>query len=449
MTKPLKSCVRCKKTNRGGLSQGYCRRCAKVRRGRIQIEAIQKIFRAKGSFNERVFNQIILDLSRMEVKPRDVRLLRGAAEVLSHERFTEPRSWAEVRVISGRLRIRYAFEYRLSCPVIRMAEALQKEGKIATDQRFSKRYEMVIGCFEPKTRKVVEAYLSEEASSSLFYTWSVARYLRHFQSSLNGGSLLRPDVTRARSYFDPVATRSLSTSAETLVLLERFYVWCIREGHSSQNPFAGWCPEQLRRICPKCGQTFCFRRHDLNCKNCSIQPSTETQLSRVAKSFRTPSPYNQHLFDLYLKQRQGLLVMSYHVRLAQGFAEFLESQPIPAIRSWKQLAKLSEEFSSRQKRALQGGCPFIMVGQMLEQLGVLPIRQLDREVMLENIYQRCDSESSRLLRRYSDHLTRMNCATRGRYGQVRTVFELQLWLTQSKSALMQNFTGSGPPDFKC
>jgi hypothetical protein len=72
---------------------------------------------------------------------------------------------------------------------------------------------------------------------------------------------------------------------------------------------------------------------------------------------------------------------------------------------------------------------------MLQELGVLPVRQLDKEVALEALFSRCDPETARVLRRYCEQLAKTRYATRGRYGAVRMVFEFQLWLTKHELEL--------------
>ena len=393
-----------------------------------QVEELDRNFKSQSPFNHRILKLFLADLKPLALKPRHIRMIKSVAETLSSEIFHVPGTWTYARTVSKKLDIRYPKRLELSCPVLRITKELEAEGKVAPDHPYLRLLEIVLEAFDSKTRKGVEQYLQFAAKDSPYMAHSIARSLRHYHRSLKGGDLFDPDIEEARFYFEGSTSWALATEAEIWVQLNRFYYWSVEKRYSRLNPFENFCPEKLKRTCPKCAREFYFRRHDHHCPSCAVPVPVQKKFERLVAQYRAASPYNQHLFELYRKHVSLLIITSKHIEMVEAFMNFLAARPIPAIRSWTEVLGHSQEFLSSQKQELRAPCPIMTVAKMLEELGVLPIRQIDREIHLEKLYSRCDSDTAFALRRYSEQLLKMKCSRRGRYSTVRTVFEFYLWL---------------------
>ena len=423
----MENCFLCKKRARA-LFWGCCRRCSALMGNVRQVEEVDRNFKSKSPFNHRVLKLFLADLRPVALKPRHVKMVKRVAEALSSEIFHVPGTWAYARTVSKKLDVRYPKRLELSCPVLRITKELETEGKVALDHPSLRRLEIVLEAFDSKTRKGVEEYLHFAAKDSPYMAHSIARSLRHYHRSLKGGDLFDPNIEQARFYFEGSTSWALATEAEIWVLLNRFYYWSVEKRYSRLNPFENFCPEKLKRTCPKCAIEFYFRRHDQHCPSCAVPVPVQKKFERLVAQYQAASPYNQQLFELYRKHVSLLTITSKHIEMADAFMKYLATASIPAIRSWKEALALSQQFLNSQKQELRAPCPIMTVAKMLEELGVLPIRQIDREIHLEKIYSRCDADTAFALRRYSEHLLRIRCAKRGRYSSVRTVFEFYLWL---------------------
>ena len=420
---------------------GRCRSCHSTERSTKALHEIRLKFRGAGELNERIFKTYLSDLDKMRLSPIDVKTATRLAETLAVEPLDEIKSWREAWRLAGRLNIRYSnqerYLLRRNDPVLRVARELERAGKIPADYRFSTRYEKALQSFEPETRRRVERYIDEDGEPEQAQKSKLNRAirLRHFQRYLKGGDLFNQDPSVARLYFTSLKSRRVTRTHENLMHLRRFFRWSMKQGFSQGNPFENWYPEHLTRTCEKCRKTRRFTGHDRICDRCYAEPSRLKQrgrLERLVQSYHSPSSYNQHLLDLYVRYLKRYTVTAPHLMATQALIEMLQSRPLPAIRSWSDVFSLSEELDRRQGHPPKPGGPFLKIGRMLEELGVLPIRQTDKENQIANLIADCPEETARTLRRYSEHLLKMKHRNLSRYGTIRTIVEVQYWLTKHK-----------------
>jgi hypothetical protein len=72
---------------------------------------------------------------------------------------------------------------------------------------------------------------------------------------------------------------------------------------------------------------------------------------------------------------------------------------------------------------------------MLEALGIIAPKYLERDGLLETLYSRCPEQVSRALRRYGQQLLKRGGSAGGHYKTIRTVAEFQIWLSKNEPAL--------------
>jgi site-specific recombinase XerD len=429
----LKPCSRCKKETQMRFKNDHCRGCYEVTQNEEALRELRHGFVAAGAWNGRIFEACLDDLTRLSVKRQDVKELTRLACILSEEFIPEPQTWREARALASRLAIRYSIhDGKGSDTILRLAKDLENEGRpIGPDLPHAERFETVFQEFDPTVRKIVWTYLDEITTSrkSRKTTLKSALRLERFEQSLNGGHLFLPNQDVARAYFDSFNSGVFTTVHEVLTELRRFYRWSIKNGHATENPFEGWYPARLSQPCKTCHKTSIVKNRFQVCDGCYASVIYLAKLDRIVASYRPPSPYNRHVFDLYLKCVRRSFIRAPHIAAARALIEYLEANPVEAVRTWSALDALSDDFYKKIKNPAKIVCPITKIGNMLQEVGILPIRQTDREGMLEMLYARCDLAASELLRRYDRHLIQARNSMTGRYGTVRFVFELQYWLT--------------------
>jgi site-specific recombinase XerD len=407
----------------------------------MEAVEIRRDFAAQGTFNKRVFAQLSGDLDSMKKLRRlDIRMLRRVADQLGREEICEPGCWPEARELSRRLAVCYSGSWKywhFGCPILKIATDLEKEGRIAPELPFAESIEKVLRRFDPKTRQVVESYLdgywvTPGSRVKLVVTASRIGALYRFCS---GGDLFAVDQAVAQSYVEQLKCKKVSSIHEYRMCLRRFYRWSVKQGLCQNNPFEGWYPKRLTRTCEKCGKTKNFRHNDHLCDQCHAMPvnlAKRDQLIPLIESYLAPSDYNQYLFDLYIRYLKRYVITPKHVVATRALIEFLQSRPLSVIRSWSTIYSLSEELNQRGKSPIPRGDPILKVGRMLEELGILPIRQTDRENLISRLIAGCPEAVAPVLRRYAEHLLKLRQRSRSRYSAIRSIFEVQCWLAKHR-----------------
>jgi hypothetical protein len=417
---------------------GYCRACYELKRNEAIVREIELNFPRVGAFNERIFRKILDHLGQLTIQRLDIRMLERMAHILNGEQLNQPGTWPEARLLSRRFGIVYSVQRKCTCPILRIAVELEKEGAIPHETYWERRYDHVMKRLAPEVRTLVEIHVAKLIGGRPLNSEPVKAALRilHFKKFLKEKDLLCADRRDAETYFqsfDP----PLSVVVQSLILqqLRRFYSSCVERGLASENPFEGFRPESMLRTCERCKKTRYFRNLNHLCDNCYLVKNYWVGFDRIVQTYRDTSSYNRHLFDLYVQYVKCYRLTEHHLATTKSLIAYLESKPMPVIRSWSDIAAVSKDFADKQKRPIKRGCPFFKVGKTLQELGVLPNRQTDKEALIETLYKRCDPETAQMLRGYCKQLIKMKYAMGGRYGTIRFVFEFYHWLVVSQPDL--------------
>lgn len=434
----LNACSLCQAPTLKTFKNDRCRGCHEIERNRENTREIQLKFSSASAFNDRIFQACLQELTQFRVQRIDVREVARLASILSHEPMEKPRSWAEARVLSNRLAIRFSNNRTSNNDLIlRIAEDLEKSGEIKEpDFSLAPRYEKALNLFDPAVREHIEHYLAEIArgQKTRVTALNMIRSLMRLQQFLNG-NIFNPEPEAARAYFKLSPPINVKTTRRTLVNFKRFYRWSIKQRLTTTNPFESWHPECMIRTCKTCEKTCLFSNHDQVCDACYWDVIYLAKLDRISQSYRTPSSYNQHLFDLYIRYVKRAQIRSRHIILTRALIKYLEANSIPAIRTWYEIKALSNDFSQKQKYSEKMEHPFLKIGKMLQELGVLSVRQTDSEIHLKTLYSKCAPETARVLRRYDQQLIKMRHSMSGRHGTIRFIFEFQHWVTINEPGL--------------
>ena len=440
---------------------GLCQGCYRQVPFKKELEEIRAAFQAPGEIEAQIFDAFFKSLSLQKITAVDIEFATQLSEALCREGGLEIRSWADALRISRKLGIRYTTRRETRYhPVFAVAEALEKAGKIPADYDTATRLERNLAKFRPENRPVIERYFDEAARlGSPRSKNKMAARLLDFERYLGGKDLFRHDPESARAYIRQLPVRAGKETYVEFTRLRRFFRWSVKAELSSVNPYADWRPEDRFAIpCETCGKTRPAKNHSRLCDTCFQKTSalaSHAPLAELAQSFRAPSAYNQHLFSLYISYLKRHAVLEPHLAATAALISWLESRPIEAIRSWSDVAALSGEFHGQQEPAVLRGCPIEKIARMLQELGVLPLREIDREVQTEKLIDACP-ENSRILRRYYEQLKTIKYRSRSRYGTIRMLVEVQYWLrdhhpehnlaTVSREILAQYIVSLGDQD---
>jgi len=151
--------------------------------------------------------------------------------------------------------------------------------------------------------------------------------------------------------------------------------------------------------CKVCGKTILiskFSRFKL-CRNCNKQRRECLKIKKIelSKNELITNEYSLYIFDLYLNYTNRYKYKSAILKQANNLLGYLSLTPIKTLKNWKEIYAESDKYCASYKENKKvTGCPFIKIGRMLTEIGVITSRYEDRSHYF-----------GKLLKRFSSNLT--------------------------------------------
>jgi site-specific recombinase XerD len=431
-----KLCAKCQDPSKKSISSsGLCRYCCTVKINTQALLKIEKEFKAAGPYNKRLFKLYLEKIRSGYVKNSELPVAKRFSRALIQTALSPFTSWEDAYSLSKKLKIHHAGHPTQGCPVIRVARILEQRGELNNRKKeliVSRRN--VLLAFDLGTREIIELYLQEisKKHKTKSATLKVALHIKQFYLFTKKENLFAVTPEIATAYLDSLVEKSVAEIQDSRVILERFYLWSVEHKKITLNPFGGIIPKHLIRQCRGCRKIKTLRLHETLCAECYLNLRYGGMLSHLILNYKAPSPYNQHLFDLYVKYIRRYRIRGKHIRATKTLSRFLESKALPAILSWTSIVRLSEELKEQQNRPIRGGCPIVKIGRMLQELSILPIRETDQEIFLEYMLSKLPNDVELIFRRYIRTLKNNRRSTAGTFGITRIIYEFYSWLKNNE-----------------
>jgi site-specific recombinase XerD len=397
------------------------------------LKRLEEAFRPANDYNRLLFSRYLEEIRQGYVKNVELPVSRQWARFLEIETAPSLESWREVLTLSDRLKIHHTGHPEQGCPVVRTARALVRHGELASRKEgFDSAYHCILGEFSESLRPVAHSFhgaiMRKGCASS--QTTKILRALRQFESFCHerGTDCLIADAKLAQQFMDQLPSQGVSDYREHWRGLRRFYVWAMKARLTMSNPFEKVTPTRLLRRCNQCGKSRIFEINDIFCSPCYVDILYRKKLTALRLNFRPVTPYNAHLWDLYLTYIRRYQMTTFHMSASILFARYLERDGVPALVTWRDIIHQSKAFESFAGRKSRGGCPIEKIGRMLQELGVLGIREEQREVYYENEFNRCDESLRTLMTPYLAVYLKGRRSYSSALMFVRTAHAFQKWL---------------------
>ncbi len=158
--------------------------------------------------------------------------------------------------------------------------------------------------------------------------------------------------------------------------------------------------------CVICNKVRRFYIKSKECSSCQEDPRARQILLTLEFDREPLTPYNQHLFALYLTYLRRYALRNYHARQAIDLRDILIRNEIKAIQSWMDIYQSIKKYPIAAPRGKREGCAFTKIGSMLEELGVLPPRAEEKGRQIENLLTGLSSSSQFAVKLFFKALTR-------------------------------------------
>ncbi len=128
--------------------------------------------------------------------------------------------------------------------------------------------------------------------------------------------------------------------------------------------------------------------HDSMCRKCASQTWNRAALKKIEMDFTSATEGNLEFFNLYASVYKTLWIKNSDLPVAKKFSKYLSKTPLPDIRSWEDIYKISTEVKIHYSGNSNHGCPFIRVGRVLESLGKIEPRSSSRVIRRNNLIEK-------------------------------------------------------------
>lgn len=185
----------------------------------------------------------------------------------------------------------------------------------------------------------------------------------------------------------------------------------IERNIQERRNFCHWCSSRLG-ICEACKKSCRFTTKLQICGACQDNLRARKVLLKLEMDWTPASPYNQHIFTLYLTHLRRYSLRFFHANQAVVFSELLTKTPIPTIKSWMDIYQIIKLHPINRPYEKKEGCPFTRIGSMLEELGILVHKGEEEGRQNESLFLRISISSQSVVKSFTQTLTRTGRAPR-------------------------------------
>jgi site-specific recombinase XerD len=411
-----------------------CRRCCSVQWNTRSLRKIAKDFKPASDYNKYLFRLYLKIFDKNYIKNSELPVAKKLAQYMSKVPVLEIKSWDDVHEISSQAKIHYANVPTQGCPFIRLGRILEQLKKIEARQssRVMQRKNLFAQFRDPKTKDIVQQFYDQirdghkATSSSLKVIKSVQIFFENIDAPWKAAS--KNDAQK----FIEKKLKSYGSAhyTERVRSIARFYAWAKEKQIVKINPFENLVHDHLIKNCKSCEKRKPLWTSNEYCDLCYKNRQYQIKLKRICNEANFGSDYNQYLFDLYLKYIRRYLLRKCHLVATEKLISFLKQKGLRPILNWADVLEARRSFNKFSKitKVLRGGCPVEKVAYVLQELGVLPIRESDKLAQLKTMLEQIDPKISKLMKEYAQQLRKNNRSVGSQEGTIRMVHNFFEWL---------------------
>ncbi len=417
MTMKPKICKTCQGIEKVRLKRGLCKYCYIKVISREQIEKIEAEFKSPWPYNEYLFKLYTRYVLGRVVTGSDPPVAKKMASILRAMPISKLTHWSQVYELSDEFSIgKSSYKNKVGCPIAMIGRLIDKDKKLL-EKKEGKSLYRIYRCF-PEREKVDLKEFVESSKERL----SIAYIILHLRALLKfyqwaGVSLYLVSSEQGLEYLIFISkSLGIIEFREQVHRLKVFYHWAKEKKRIKANPFdVGF--SLWEKLCPSCekinvvpdGGTFCLR--------CTQHRKLLKSIEAFGGKLKKAPPYNQKLFQIYLKYLKRYRVCGHNWSESKVFVQYLKENYVSKLLSWKAINAESAKFSEYMGSKVQRGCPFVKIGHVLSEMKVIPFRDQDEVTSFDRNVIKLGPELETIARQYMQSLLK-------RHRRLSTVIQL-------------------------
>jgi len=349
-------------------------------------------------------------------------------------------SWFEVYEFSEQIGLgKVPGNPRVGCPFVLIGNLLERQGVL---EKSPKSYPIYL-CYravDESCRRHVIRYMDEVLRHQHHLDVAIwrLRLIRDF-AVWHGGDLLKISVTRVEQYLLAISPENdVVVFRERIAVLRMFYRWMLDQSVCDSNPFESVNLSLFRQICPKCRKQKMIPLGGPHCWLCDMDTKMIQYIKALEARLQGAPTYHQYLFKLYFTYIKRYRINFSSWMESKRLLEILKTKEIPPLLSWRDINTASKMYrESMGDQLIRKGCPFVKIGHMLVELGVLPLRRQDELTRLNHVLGRFGDAIGPVAAEYCQNLIR-------RKRRVTTGHQVALRLLYFENWISKHHPGKNP-----
>lgn len=437
--KVKKSCIEC--GSAATTRTVHCPRCCWKINILKSLEKIEVGFKPMSQGNLAIFSLYLESLRVRAMTGSDVLLARKFAKYLSRNSIGPLNSWTEVIAASKRVNLRYSCNVGGGCPIMQIGRALERTGTIMPlEKERAVCRSRSLEKMSPQVRNFAERYFEEVTHKrSARYGLTALTIIRRWEFSLGSKkNLCDGTEADARAFIATVPKSGPALPGEFIRHMRYFYDWLAIQNYVQVNPFEKLDSPKVRRRCAGCKKEKNFFDQGKLCGQCCSVRQSDKRLDKIKlweKESDKLQGYNREIFKLYLRYVGRHHIDGMILKDTELFFDFLLQRPdVSTARTWLDIAQISNDIKifAEKKSSFKRGCPAIKVARVLQELGVIPIREEDYALVgTQRKIHGLDEDLVRPLGRYVEYLRKARRSESTICAVVHGIKKYHSWLKSS------------------
>ncbi len=359
---------------------GLCRKCYTKKINRRVLDRLEQDFKPASPNNGFIFAKYLESTRARFVCDADIPLARKFATYLGANQIEPIRSWRDVFAIAKEINLHYVQRPQTGCPILQVGRHLDQLGLIPPlrNEKTTERSEQLKRLREPLKSWAKEFFGEVSVGNPAIYGLRTIATVRRWSDHLGQKPFAGALEEDAKAFIATLPEEKLAQAGHLIRQMKVFYNWMIEKSYVDTNPFENLRQPRVTRNCLSCGKVRIFCHSRTLCNHCDNHQRYSKKTNLLKLRAINLAPYSRNIFTLFVRYLHRYQIGSRHFHDAKIFITFLESKTtLKQLESWASVKKSSLELAAfaTGHGGIKMGCPIIKVGLVLQELGVLPIRE--------------------------------------------------------------------------
>lgn len=423
-----KLCKECKNHNTH-YRYSLCNGCLNEMRTK-KLYGLCASFSSPWKYNNYLFKLYSTYQKRCKINTEIIKRTKILIDILESMPVPKFFNWIDIYEFSDFLSIGESQDNpRQKCPFYLIGRLLEEAGGIEKEYKVYPIF-LCYRIFQIEFQPIIKRYMTDVLKAEHHIDVAIwhLRIIRDF-AIFKQVDLLNINNKKIINYLNHLAENTdILEFKERISVIRKFYDWLVNEKNLSNNPFIPLDYSGLKGMCSRCNKLKIITKKTTHCSFCTNDIKIFNYIASFKIKFTKDEEYSKYLFELYLIYIKRFRVIYSSWVESKQLILILKSGQVDSLLSWEDVTKASLLYKKSYGKRILKGCPFIKIGNMLVEIGVIPPRALDEELKLGRGLARLSSLLKPIVTEYCHSLVKRKRKVITAHQVVLRILYFEKWL---------------------